>query len=108
VDNALVALAGQSHWVRNVRAARGRAWLRRRGRTAVTLEEVPTRGRAPILLAYLQRPARDGTRRVDAGQARHYFGVGPNPKLADLATVAGYYPVFRICAPGDQDPEPPL
>jgi hypothetical protein len=62
----------------------------------VTLEELPVPDRAPVLLAYVQRPARDGSRRVHAGQARHYFGTGPAPGLTDLAAIAGHYPVFRI------------
>jgi hypothetical protein len=95
-DRYLVALAGRSHWVRNVRAASGQAWLRRRGRTPVTLEELPVPERAPILLAYLHGTDRDGTPRANAGQATHYFGLDPDPDLADLATIADHYPVFRI------------
>jgi MFS family permease len=95
-DRYLVALAGRSHWVRNVRAADGHAWLRRGRRTPVTLEELPVPERAPILLAYLQRPDRDGTPRANATSATHYFGLDRDPDLSDLAAIADRYPVFRI------------
>jgi deazaflavin-dependent oxidoreductase (nitroreductase family) len=40
----LVALAGESEWVRNVRAAGGRVVIHRGQRRAATLVEVPPRG----------------------------------------------------------------
>ena len=42
-ERYLVALAGESQWVRNVRAADGHAVLRRRGPCRVRLAEVPRR-----------------------------------------------------------------
>ncbi len=48
-------LGGDVQWVKNVRAAKGRATLRSAGREAVRLEEIPVEHRAPILRAYLQR-----------------------------------------------------
>jgi hypothetical protein len=46
-EGYLVALAGESEWVRNVRAAGGRVVLGRRGqRRAATLVEVPVKQRA--------------------------------------------------------------
>jgi hypothetical protein len=52
----VVSMLGDDvQWVRNVRAAGGRAVLRSGGREEVRLEEVPARERAPILKAYLQR-----------------------------------------------------
>jgi deazaflavin-dependent oxidoreductase (nitroreductase family) len=52
----LVSMLGENvHWVQNVRAAGGKAVLRRHGREEVLLVEVPTGQRAPILKAYLQR-----------------------------------------------------
>jgi hypothetical protein len=95
-DRYLVALAGQSQWVRNVRTAGGQAWLRRRGRTPVSLEELPAAERAPILLAYLHSTDRDGARTTRTATAAHYFGLGPDPDLADLTAIADHYPVFRI------------
>ncbi len=51
----LVSMLGENaNWVRNVRAANGRAMLRRRGIQHVTLEEVPAPERAPILKRYLE------------------------------------------------------
>jgi hypothetical protein len=95
-DRYLVALAGRSHWVRNVRAAGGQAWLRRRGRTAVSLEELPAAERPPILLAYLHGAGRDDAPSARTETATHYFGLDPDPDLADLAAIADHYPVFRI------------
>lgn len=52
----LVGLAGESEWVRNVRAAAGHAMIRHGRARRVVLEEVPLAERAPILWAYLHRP----------------------------------------------------
>jgi deazaflavin-dependent oxidoreductase (nitroreductase family) len=58
-ERYLVALAGESEWVRNVRAAGGRVMLgRRRRRCAATLVEVPARDRAPLVRAYMLRGGR--------------------------------------------------
>jgi len=51
----LVALAGESQWVRNVRAAGGRVVIGRRERHAARLAELPPQQRAPIIRAYLWR-----------------------------------------------------
>jgi deazaflavin-dependent oxidoreductase (nitroreductase family) len=93
----LVALAGESQWVRNVRAAGGRVVLgRRRQRHAATLVEVPVRDRAPVIRAYMLRwGRRPGSAQV-AREAGTYFGVGSDPTLAELASVADRYPVFRV------------
>lgn len=100
VDHAaghyLVSLAGESEWVRNVRAAGGRAVLGRRHRRAVTLVEVPAAERAPVIQAYLRRPG-PGGRTVDrSAEARLFFGVGPGASTVEIERVTGYYPVFRI------------
>lgn len=92
----LVALAGESEWVRNVRAAQGRAVLHRRGARRVTLEELPESERAPVLAAY---QAAGEERSGEAGgrlQARCNFGLGPEPTLADFERIAHRYPVFRV------------
>ena len=55
----LVALAGESEWLRNVRAARGRVVLRPDGqRYAAHLTEVPVAERAEVIRAYVHRPRR--------------------------------------------------
>src|ERR1017187_5095592 len=49
----LVSMLGEkANWVKNVRAASGRAVLRSGGRETVQLEEIPVERRAPILRAY--------------------------------------------------------
>lgn len=95
-ERYLVALGGESEWVRNVRAAEGRAVLGRRRREAVVLTEVPVADRAPVLRAYVLRPGRAPRSRAVAREARDYFGVRPDLAPADLAAVAARYPVFRV------------
>lgn len=92
----LVALAGDSQWVRNVRAAGGRAVLRRRAAHPVLLEELDVEHRAPIILAYLAQAERRGGQRSRARQAETYFGLEPQPTIADVEGIASYYPVFRV------------
>lgn len=92
----LVALAGESQWVRNVRAAAGRARLRRgRGRD-VRLDEVDVAERADVIAAYLEAGHRRGGAETERTQARAYFGLEPGASRAEIAAVAAYYPVFRI------------
>jgi deazaflavin-dependent oxidoreductase (nitroreductase family) len=92
----LVALAGESQWVRNVRAAGGRALIRRGRAHRVRLEELPPADRAVIIDAYLRAGRRRGG--VDAAdrQAKHYFGLDPQPSIEDIDAIAEFYPVFRI------------
>lgn len=104
-DRYLVALAGQSQWVRNVRAAGGRVRLCRRGRRTVVLEEVPVAHSAPVLLAYLRRNRRGDGDAAASRQARYYFGVRADPTPAELQAIAGYYPVFRITEPEGCSPD---
>jgi deazaflavin-dependent oxidoreductase (nitroreductase family) len=83
----LVSMLGENaNWVRNVRAANGRAVLRRRGIEHVELEEVPTPERAPILRRYLET----------APGARPHFPVDLRSPLAEYERIASLYPVFRI------------
>lgn len=102
-DDYLVSLAGESEWVRNVRAAHGRAVLHRRGARPVTLEELPASARAPVLAAYqaagAQRSGESGARL----QARYNFGLGPLPTVADFERIAHRYPVFRVEQRGETD-----
>lgn len=92
----LVALAGESEWVRNVRANAGRARLGRRRLAPVTLVELPVEARAPVIRAYLDRAGRQADSRTMAGEAREYFGIEPGATIAEIARVAAYYPVFRV------------
>jgi deazaflavin-dependent oxidoreductase (nitroreductase family) len=92
----LVALAGESQWVRNVRAAAGEAVLRRRGTRRVRLEEVPVAQRAPVLAAYLEGGRRRSGEPAARQQARWYFGLQEAPTPERLAELAPRYPVFRV------------
>ena len=88
----LVSMLGENgQWVRNVRAAGGRAVLRSGGREAIHLEEVPTDQRAPILREYLQR----------APGARPHVPVDKDAPLTAFAQIAAAFPVFRaVTHPG--------
>lgn len=85
----LVSMLGDGvPWVRNLRAANGRAVLRHGRREAVRLEEVPVEQRAPILKLYLQR----------APGARPHIPVDKDAPLAEFERIAATFPVFRVCA----------
>ena len=89
----LVSLAGESEWVRNVRANNYRASLRRLRSRPVRLVELPVAERPAVLKAYLSKRAYSKSPEFEA---REFFGVSPNASLDDLAEIAGRYPVFRI------------
>jgi deazaflavin-dependent oxidoreductase (nitroreductase family) len=95
-DDYLISLAGESQWVRNVRAASGQAIIRRRGTHRVHLKEVPPGNRAGIIAEYLRRGEQRGGAESAAKQARFYFGLDPHPSPDELEAIVGYYPVFRI------------
>ncbi|MEP7284508.1 MAG: nitroreductase/quinone reductase family protein [Chloroflexota bacterium] len=85
----LVSMLGdEAQWVKNVRAAHGKAFIRSGSRTSVTLEEVPVEQRAPILKVYLQR----------ANGARPHIPVDKDAPIAAFETVAKSFPVFQILA----------
>lgn len=95
----LVSLAGESEWVRNVRAAAGRAVLRHGTSIRVRLVELRPEERPPVLRAYTSHRAFS---RSPAFVARNYFGVDPDPTLPELAARAERYPVFLV------EPDTPL
>ncbi len=95
-DDYLVSLAGESQWVRNVRAASGRATIRRRGAHRVHLEEIAPGDRAEVIAQYLRRGEQRGSRESAAKQARFYFGLDPDPSIDEIKAIVDYYPVFRI------------
>jgi glyoxylase-like metal-dependent hydrolase (beta-lactamase superfamily II) len=95
-EDYLVALAGESEWVRNVRAAEGRVVIGRRERRAAKLVEVPPEQRAPVIGAYLLRQGRRADSKTAAKEARYYFGVNPNPSLDEIEQIVQHYPVFKI------------
>ena len=102
----VVSLAGESDWVRNVRAAGGRVVIGGRRRRAARLAEVPARQRAPVIRAYLLRWGRRRGSRAVAREARFYFGVGPDVSLEEIRGVAERYPVFSIQYEGDVGTRP--
>ncbi|SNY59217.1 nitroreductase/quinone reductase family protein [Paractinoplanes atraurantiacus] len=88
-DWYLVSMLGDDcNWVRNVRAAGGRATLRRGIARECRLVEVPVAGRAPIIKRYLQK--------VPGG--RPHIPVDRRAPLAEFEAIAGRYPVFRVAA----------
>ena len=89
----LVSLAGESEWVRNVRANGSRASLRRLRSNPVYLAEIPVEERPPVLTAYLSKRAYSKSPECEA---REFFGVSPDATPAQLAEIASRYPVFRI------------
>jgi hypothetical protein len=88
-ERYLISMLGEDvNWVRNVRAAGGRAALRAGRREEIQLEEVPAGARAPILNAYLQR----------APGARPHVPVNKNAPLEEFQKLAAAFPVFRVAS----------
>lgn len=86
-ERYLVSMLGdEANWVANVRAAQGRATLRRDGDTPVVLTDVPVNDRAPIIRRYLEL----------APGARPHIPVDRRAPVADFEGIAADYPVFRI------------
>jgi F420H(2)-dependent quinone reductase len=89
-DRYLVSMLGeQANWVRNVRAADGRAVLRHGRHEEVRLEEVPVEQRPPILRRYL----------AVAPGARPHIEADRNAPLEEFERIAADVPVFRITMP---------
>ncbi len=84
-------LGDQCNWVRNVRAAGGRATIRRRRTVGCRLVEVPVSERPPIIQRYL----------AQVPGARPHIPVDRHAPLADFEAIAARYPVFRVL------PDPP-
>jgi hypothetical protein len=83
-------LGDDVQWVKNVRAAGGRAVLHSGGRReAVCREEISAERRAPILRTYLQR----------APGARPHVPVDKVAPLADFERIAPAYLLFRVATP---------
>lgn len=86
-ERYLVSMLGADvAWVRNAKAAGGRVTLCHGRREQVRLEELPLDQRAPVLKAYLKR----------APGARPHVAVDKDAPLAEFASVAAHYPVFRV------------
>ena len=83
----LASMLGEdAQWVRNVRAAKGKAVLRSGGYENVLLEEIPANERAPLLKAYLHA----------APGACPHVPVDMDAPLAEFEKIAPEYPVFRV------------
>jgi hypothetical protein len=86
-ERYLVSMLGDNvQWVRNIRAAEGRAVLHHGGREEIRLEEIAVEQRAPILKAYLQI----------APGARPHIPVDKDAPVAAFEKIAAAFPVFRI------------
>ncbi|OJZ75603.1 hypothetical protein BRW65_03375 [Mycobacterium paraffinicum] len=83
-------LGNEVNWVRNVRAAGGRAVVRRGHREAVRLVEVASKDRAPVLRRYV----------AVAPGARPHIPLASDAPLTAFERIADSYPVFRITADG--------
>jgi deazaflavin-dependent oxidoreductase (nitroreductase family) len=89
-ERYLVSMLGEgTNWVRNVRAAGGRAVLRHGRRRTVRLDEVPPGQRAAILRRYLEC----------APGARPHIPVDRRAPLEQFERIAPRYPVFHITEP---------
>lgn len=83
----LVSMLGKdAQWVKNVRAADGKAVIRSGRRQPVRLEEVPVAQRPPILKNYLQR----------APGGRPHIPVDKAAPLSEFEKIAADFPAFRI------------
>jgi hypothetical protein len=83
----LVSMLGEdANWVRNVKAADGRATLCCGTTENVRLEEVDAGQRAPILKKYLQ---------VAPG-ARPHIPISKDAPVSEFERIAPQYPVFRV------------
>ena len=86
-ERYLVAMLGQpTNWVRNVRAAAGKARLVHGISEQVLLAELDDSQKAPVLKAYLQ---------IVPG-ARPHIPVSQDAPIAEFEKIASQYPVFRL------------
>jgi deazaflavin-dependent oxidoreductase (nitroreductase family) len=83
----LVAPRGDTHWARNLRAAKKGDLSMNRKTIHFTAEEVPVEQRAPLLRAYLDRWA---------GVTKSQFEVRGDETVDELAAIAPRHPVFRL------------
>ncbi len=86
-ERYLVSMLGEdTNWVKNVRAAGGRAHLRHGIEEQVLLKEVQVDQRAPILKAYLQL----------ARGARPHIPLSKDASISEFKKIASRYPVFQV------------
>lgn len=83
----IVSMLGDgSDWVQNVRAAGGKAFLKRGRLQAVRLAEIAPGQRAPVLKAWSEV----------ATSGRKHLPVQPDAPVSTFEAIAANYPVFRI------------
>jgi F420H(2)-dependent quinone reductase len=85
-ERFLVSMLGEANWVRNVRAAGGRAVLRHGQREEVLLDVVPVTDRPAVIKRYLE---------VAPG-ARPHIRVDRTAPIEDFREIAASVPVFRV------------
>lgn len=86
-ERYLVSMLGeQTNWVRNIKAAGGKATLRHGVSEQVLLKEVDANQRAPILKVYLQH----------APGARPHMPVDKDAPISEFEKIASTYPVFKL------------
>lgn len=86
-ERYLVSMLGDdTNWVRNVRAANGKARLVHGTSEQVLLQEVDSSQRAPILKAYLKI----------APGARPHIPISKDAPISEFEKIASRYTVFRI------------
>lgn len=97
-ERYLVSMLGErASWVRNLRAAGGRAVIRHRKRESVLLEEVAVERRPPILRRYLAL----------APGARPHIPVDRRASVEAFQTIAARFPVFRLTPQDDPQSREP-
>lgn len=83
----LVSMLGDNtNWVRNLRAANGRAILTRGRREAVQLDEVDSGERGEILRRYL----------ACSPGAQSHIDISLTASAEDFRQLASHYPIFRV------------
>jgi hypothetical protein len=86
-ERYLVSMLGENtNWVRNVRAAGGKARLRHGISEEVILKEMDVSKRAPILKKFLQH----------APGARPHIPADKDAPISEFEKIALSYPVFRV------------
>ena len=86
-ERYLVSMLGaEANWVRNVRAASGKARLVHGISEQVLLKEVNVEKRAPILKKYLQI----------APGARPHLPISKDASVSEFEKIASEYPVFKL------------
>ena len=94
-ERFLVSMLGEDvAWVRNLRAAGGRAVMRHGVTESVRLEELPVAQRPAVLKEYLRR----------APGARPHISIDKDAPLAEFTKIAAEIPVFRVVTDSSQAP----